>query len=343
MPLLKMLDTPPEIIAEAFSYISVITRFTLVMFAYNLCAGLLRAIGNSFMPLVFLVLSSCLNIGLDLFFITQLHMGVGGAAVATVIAQGISVVLCLIYILKKAPVLIPQRRHFKIERGIYAEMLGQGLSMGFMGSIVAAGSVVLQYGINNLGTLVIAGHTAARKLFMFFNMPFSAMAMAISTFVSQNRGADQRTRILKAMRCAVLYDIAMAAGVTVILLLFAPALVQLISGSQEAVVLNNGALYLRVVGPFYAVLGVLLETRYALQGLGAKNVPLVSSGNRAVGKDCIRVRVHSKVSVSRGDFLRTGDLVSDDGAVDLRLCCPSLYPRRKRKSGIIGLIRINVR
>ena len=125
MPLLKMLDTPPEIIAEAFSYISVITRFTLVMFAYNLCAGLLRAIGNSFMPLVFLVLSSCLNIGLDLFFITQLHMGVGGAAVATVIAQGISVVLCLIYILKKAPVLIPQRRHFKIERGIYAEMLGQ--------------------------------------------------------------------------------------------------------------------------------------------------------------------------------------------------------------------------
>ena len=276
MPLLKMLDTPPEIIAEAFSYISVITRFTLVMFAYNLCAGLLRAIGNSFMPLVFLVLSSCLNIGLDLFFITQLNMGVGGAAVATVIAQ--------IYILKKAPVLIPQRRHFKIERGIYAEMLGQGLSMGFMGSIVAAGSVVLQYGINNLGTLVIAGHTAARKLFMFFNMPFSAMAMAISTFVSQNRGADQRTRILKAMRCAVLYDIAMAAGVTVILLLFAPALVQLISGSQEAVVLNNGALYLRVVGPFYAVLGVLLETRYALQGLGAKMIPLVSSVIELLGK-----------------------------------------------------------
>ena len=261
-----------------------ITRFTLVMFAYNLCAGLLRAIGNSFMPLVFLVLSSCLNIGLDLFFITQLNMGVGGAAVATVIAQGISVVLCLIYILKKAPVLIPQRRHFKIERGIYAEMLGQGLSMGFMGSIVAAGSVVLQYGINNLGTLVIAGHTAARKLFMFFNMPFSAMAMAISTFVSQNRGADQRTRILKAMRCAVLYDIAMAAGVTVILLLFAPALVQLISGSQEAVVLNNGALYLRVVGPFYAVLGVLLETRYALQGLGAKMIPLVSSVIELLGK-----------------------------------------------------------
>ncbi len=133
MPLLKMLDTPPEIIAEAFSYISVITRFTLVMFAYNLCAGLLRAIGNSFMPLVFLVLSSCLNIGLDLFFITQLNMGVGGAAVATVIAQGISVVLCLIYILKKAPVLIPQRRHFKVKRGNLRGDVRSGLVDGLYG------------------------------------------------------------------------------------------------------------------------------------------------------------------------------------------------------------------
>lgn len=157
------------------------------------------------MPLVFLVLSSCLNIGLDLFFITQLHMGVGGAAVATVIAQGISVVLCLIYILKKAPVLIPQRRHFKIERGIYAEMLGQGLSMGFMGSIVAAGSVVLQYGINNLGTLVIAGHTAARKLFMFFNMPFlrNGDGDFDVCFAEPGRGSADADSQGDAVRCAV--------------------------------------------------------------------------------------------------------------------------------------------
>lgn len=283
-PLLQALNTPPEIIQEAWSYISIITRFTLVMFAYNLCAGLLRAIGNSLMPLLFLILSSLLNIGLDILLITQFNMGVGGAALATVISQGISVVLCLIYIGTKTKLLIPDRLHFAWDGSLYQEMLGQGLSMGLMGSIVSAGSVILQYGINGLGTLVIAGHTAARKLFMFFNMPFSAMALAITTFVSQNRGADQRMRIVKAMKIAYLYDLVMALIVTVLLLLFSKLFVQLISGSSEAVVLNNGSLYLKIVGPFYAILGILLQTRSALQGLGAKLLPLVSSIIELLGK-----------------------------------------------------------
>lgn len=284
MPLLQLLKTPAEIIHESFSYISIITRFTFIMFAYNLCAGLLRAIGNSFMPLVFLILSSCLNVGLDILFITQFHMGVAGAAVATVISQGISVILCIFYILKKARVLIPSKNHFVLDRGLYQEMVGQGLSMGMMGSIVAAGSVILQYGINGLGTLVIAGHTAARKLFMFFNMPFSAMALAISTFVSQNRGADKKERILSGMKIAFLYDLVMATIVTLILLVFSESLVRLISGSSESIVLKNGAMYLMIVGPFYAVLGVLVETRCALQGLGSKLLPLVSSVIELLGK-----------------------------------------------------------
>lgn len=284
LPLLQALNTPPEIIQEAWSYISVITRFTLVMFAYNLCAGLLRAIGNSLMPLIFLILSSLLNIGLDILLITQFNMGVGGAALATVISQGISVVLCLIYIFTKTKLLIPAKSHFVWDRSLYQEMLGQGLSMGLMGSIVSAGSVILQYGINGLGTLVIAGHTAARKLFMFFNMPFSAMALAITTFVSQNRGANQRERIVKAMKIAYLYDLVMALIVTVLLLMFSKTFVQLISGSNEAIVLNNGSLYLQIVGPFYAVLGILLQTRSALQGLGAKLLPLVSSIIELLGK-----------------------------------------------------------
>lgn len=284
MPLLQLLKTPAEIIQESFSYISIITRFTFIMFAYNLCAGLLRAIGNSFMPLVFLILSSCLNVGLDILFITRFNMGIGGAAVATVISQGISVILCIFYILKKARILIPARSHFMIDRGLYQEMVGQGLSMGLMGSIVAAGSVILQYGINGLGTLVIAGHTAARKLFMFFNMPFSAMALAISTFVSQNRGADKKERILSGMKIAFLYDFIMATIVTLILLFFSESLVRLISGSSESIVLKNGAMYLLIVGPFYAILGILLETRCALQGLGSKLLPLVSSVIELLGK-----------------------------------------------------------
>jgi len=283
-PLLQLLNTPAEIIGEAYSYISVVTLFIVVMFAYNLCAGLMRAIGNSVMPLVFLIVSSCLNIILDIIFITQWHMGVQGAGIATVISQGFSVILCIIYILKKTQILLPQKEHFKVDKDLYKELLAQGFSMGFMSCIVSAGSVILQYGINGLGYLTIAGHTAARKLYMFFNMPFSAMALAISTFVSQNKGAGKPQRIRQALRYAYTYDMIVAGIVTVILLLFSRNLVQLISGSSEATVLNNGSLYLKIVGPFYAILGILMQTRYALQGLGQKMLPLISSVIEFIGK-----------------------------------------------------------
>lgn len=283
-PLLEILNTPLDIIQEAYSYISVIVLFIFVMFAYNLCAGLMRAIGNSVMPLVFLIVSSLLNVVLDILFITQFHMGIQGAAVATVVSQGVSVVLCIIYIFKKTQILLPSKKHFQIDEELYKELLGQGFSMGFMSSIVSAGSVILQYGINNLGYLIIAGHTAARKLYMFFNMPFTAMALGISTFVSQNRGANQRERIQKAMKYAYFYDVIMAAIVTMIIFVFGSSLVKLISGSSESVVLDNGALYLMIVGPFYAILGILMQTRYALQGLGQKLLPLVSSVIEFIGK-----------------------------------------------------------
>lgn len=283
-PLLNILNTPIEIIDEAYSYIFFIVLFIIVMFAYNLCAGLLRAIGNSMMPLIFLIISSVLNVGLDILFITQFQMGIKGAAVATVISQGISVILCIIYIIKKTRVLLPEKKHFQMDKDLYRELLGQGFSMGLMSCIVSAGSVILQYGINNLGYLIIAGHTAARKLYMFFNMPFIAMASGISTFVSQNKGANQKERIKKALKYAYIYDVIAAIVVTVIILLFGSSLVQLISGSSEAIVLDNGTLYLQIVGPFYAVLGILMQTRYALQGIGQKLLPLISSVIEFIGK-----------------------------------------------------------
>ena len=283
-PLLVLLDTPPEVIEEAYSYIATITLYVIVMFAYNLCAGLLRAIGNSVMPLVFLILSSCLNIVLDLFFITRLGMGVKGAAVATVIAQGISVLLCLLYILCKSKILIPEREHFSVGKEMYQELLGQGFSMGFMSSIVSAGSVILQYGINGLGSLIIAGHTTARKLYMFCIMPIIAMAMAFSTFVSQNKGADQGVRIRKAARYVYLYSLLITVVIMGLTWVLAPTLVKWVSGSREAVLLDNAARYLKVVSPFYAVLGVLCATRSALQGLGQKLLPLVSSIIEFFGK-----------------------------------------------------------
>ena len=267
-PLLHLLNTPTNIIDEAYSYIFFIVLFIIVMFAYNLCAGLMRAIGNSVMPLVFLVVSSVLNIILDLVFITQLNMGVQGAAVATVISQGTSCYFVYhLYHLKRHLYYFLKKNILKLIKIFYKELLGQGFSMGFMSCIVSAGSVILQYGINNLGYLIIAGHTAARKLYMFFNMPFTTMALAISTFVSQNKGANQKNRIKKALRYAYIYDIIGAAIVTCIILLFGSSLVKLISGSSKEVVLHNGTLYLTIVGPFYAVLGILMQTCYALHEL----------------------------------------------------------------------------
>lgn len=283
-PLLELLNTPTNIIEESYSYISTVTLFVGVMFSYNLCAGLLRAIGNSVMPLIFLIISSLLNIGLDLFLITQMNMGIRGAAVATVIAQGISAVLCILYILKKAPVLIPGRRHFKFDKDLYLELAGQGFSMGFMMSIVSTGTVILQSAINDLGYLIIAGHTTARKLNSFCMMPAATLGMALSTFVSQNKGANQRDRIVEGVKITNIMSIAWAVIVTVILFFAAKPLVALLSGSSEPEVIENGALYLKLNAPFYSVLGILLGLRNSLQGLGRKLIPLVSSVIELLGK-----------------------------------------------------------
>ena len=283
-PFLEVLNTPADIIDQAYDYVSAITMFIAVMFAYNLCAGLLRAVGNSVMPLVFLVLSSILNIVLDLFFITRLHMGVRGAAAATVIAQGVSVVCCLIYIGKRAKMLIPERKHFVWDKGLYREMTAQGLSMGFTSCIVTSGTAILQFGINNLGYLVIAGHTAARKLFQFLLMPNIAINQTVSTFVSQNYGAGQVERIRKAMKCAYLYGVVTTFIASVLMFFFAPTAVKLLSGSSESVVIENGALYLRVVAPCLIILGLLNPTRQGLQAIGQKILPVLSSVIELVGK-----------------------------------------------------------
>ena len=170
-PLLLLLNTPNNIVNEAYLYIMIISLFVGVMFAYNLCAELLRAIGNSFIPLVFLIVSSLLNVGLDILFIAWFKMGIEGAAIATVIAEGISCLLCLIYIYHKTKILVSQKKHFKYDGALFKELMGQGFSMGLMMSIVSTGTV-------------IAGHTTARKLSSFCTMPTSSLTMALATFVS---------------------------------------------------------------------------------------------------------------------------------------------------------------
>lgn len=156
--------------------------------------------------------------------------------------------------------------------------------MGLMGSIVSTGTVILQYGINGFGTLVIAGHTAARKIQAFLGMLFGTTATAIATFSSQNRGAGQRERIVKANKYLYSYDLVACVVISALLIFTAKPLVRLVSGSNEPVVIENAVLYLRVASPFYGILGVLVQTRCALQGLGEKLIPLISSVIEFFGK-----------------------------------------------------------
>jgi len=277
MPLLKLINVPSYIIDAAYSYISILIVFSTVNFTYNLCAGLLYAIGNSTMPLLFLIISSILNIVFDIIFITSFNMGVRGAAAATVAAQSISTTLCLVYILKKCPMLIPHRKHFRYDSALYRELVAQGLSMGFMISIVYLGSVALQRAINGLGYLVIAGHIAARKINSFCMMPMNTIAVAVSTIVSQNKGAGQLNRIRKVVRYGNFISVIWGAFISVILMFSSAVLIKLLSGSNENIIIENGARYLRINSPFYIVLGMLFNFRLALQGIGKKIVPVVSS------------------------------------------------------------------
>ena len=283
-PLLRALGTPETIYAEALSYIRIIGGWIVVMFAYNLLSSLLRAIGNSAMSLVFLIISSLLNIILDLILVAGAGMGVQGAAAATVIAQGISAVLCAGYILTRAEILIPKREDWKCGRALMAELAGQGYAMAFMGSVVNVGSVILQSGINSLGATVIAGHTTARKLFILCALPNTSMGMAISTFVSQNKGAGQRERILRGVKESYVYDLVCCLFTILVLFLFADELAVLISGSTNPELIGNTVAYVRFAAVFSGVLGVLHQTRLALQGLGAKFTPLVSSFIELAGK-----------------------------------------------------------
>jgi len=277
IPLLKLINIPQDIIDTAYSYISILTAFLIITFTYNLCSGLLYAIGDSTMPLIFLIISSILNVVFDIIFITNFNMGVRGAAAATVVAQSISTILCLFYIFTRCRILIPHKEHFHYDASLYKDIATQGFSMGFMLSIITLGTVILQSAINGLGYLVIAGHITARRINSFCMMPMNTIAIALSTFVSQNKGANQLSRIRKAVRYGNFIVVTYAVFITIILFFFSKTLIRMLSGSNENIIIENGARYLMINSPFYIVLGMLFNFRLALQGIGEKIVPIISS------------------------------------------------------------------
>ncbi|MBQ9328879.1 MAG: MATE family efflux transporter [Solobacterium sp.] len=274
---LRMLNTPENVLGEAHSYLSIIVGFAGIMFFYNLLSADLRAIGNSTAPLYFLIFSSLLNIVLDLFAIRILKLGVAEAAWATVLAQLIASLFCLFYIRTHAQILIPKRSSFHIRMDLLKDLLSQGSSMALMMAIVSAGSVVLQSGINALGNEVIAGHTTALTVSGFMMMPLLAFSSSCSVVVSQNYGSRQYKRVIESLRASNL----LCWGWSMISILFSftagRQVLHLISGSNSSVILNNGAAYLRTAACFYPILSVLFNIRNSLQGIGKKLVPLFSS------------------------------------------------------------------
>ena len=282
--LLTILKTPKSIYHDSLNYIRCISAFLIITMFYNLGAGMLRAIGDSLRPLIVLFCSSIINIALDIVCITILDMGVFGAAVATVIAQVISTIICFFLILRKAKILIPRKEHFQIKSYMINDLLGQGFSMGFMFSIVSIGTIILQSGINSLGTQIITAHTAARKLISLFCLPLSTLAASMATFVSQNKGAQNYERIIKGVRLSNICGIINPNFLSILIYFTAENLVHLLSGSNTHAVLQNGAMYLKINIPFFIVLSILLNLRNAIQGFGYKITPLFSSIIELIGK-----------------------------------------------------------
>ncbi len=282
--ILEWLNMPAEHYDKGYEYISVILLGMGASMLYNVCASVLRAIGDTVTPLLFLIFSTILNIILDYVFILGLKANVAGAAYATVISQFVAFVLCFAYMWKKYEFLRFGIADFKAEPGMVKRLLASGMSMGFMQSLVSLGTVSLQSAINTFGTNTIVAHTAARKVTELFMLPFSVLGMTMTTFCGQNLGAGNVARIKDGIKKAVL--LAWGWCILVILMSYtiAPVLIKLVTATGEREVIDTAALYLKVDTLLYFVTAVIAIYRNSLQGIGDCVVPIVSSSIELVGK-----------------------------------------------------------
>lgn len=276
-PLLSFLETPTTIIKETRQYLFIILAFSVATMFYNMFAGMLRAIGNSRAPLYFLVVAMIINVVLDIILVKYTPLGVAGAAYATVIAQMVSVVLCIIYIYKKCPMFIFKPKDIVWDWKLIGELLSTGLSMGLMIVVVSIGSVALQRAVNSLGEQTIAAHTAARKIDDIFMLPLGTVTMAASTFTSQNYGAGKMERVKKGIITSILIDFVWSAFACLCSVFGSGLMVQLLSGTKDPVVLNSATDYIRINLPFFFVLSILLVLRSSLQSVGRKLIPVIGS------------------------------------------------------------------
>lgn len=272
-PILRFLNVPENLLNTATQYVSVIIAGLVITLLYDVLSATLRAIGDTVTPLIVLAVS------------VVLHMGVLGAAVATVLSQLIAVVVCAVYLWKKYEILRIRVDDLKLQDGgMLRNMLSSGLSMGFMSSLVNIGTLTLQTSINRLGQNIIIAHTAARKISEIFMIMFSVFGQTMATYCGQNLGAGKIDRIRRGILLATGYTCIWCTLNIVTAYTIGDWLVWLVTGSKTPEVIYNATLYLKVDTLFYYVTAVICIVRNSMQGLGERIVPLISSSLEMIGK-----------------------------------------------------------
>ena len=282
--ILHLIRTPENIFDDAYAYLLVTFIGIPCTFYYNLLSSIIRALGDSKTPFWFLLFSTVLNILLDLFCILVLGWGVAGAAIATLIAQGVSAVLCYIYMMRHFDILRTTLSERRYDSKLAGTLLSIGVPMGLQFSITAIGSIMLQSANNALGTACVAAFSAAIRIKMFFMCPFESLGIAMATFAGQNYGAGKPKRIWQGVKSSVLMMMIYWVFTFCVLMPGARTLAMLFVDASEVEILNDAALFLHVAVCFFPVLGLLCILRYTIQGAGFTSFAMFSGVSEMIAR-----------------------------------------------------------
>ena len=274
-PLLVLMRTPPEILDDAHRFIAVIMYGIGTMVLFNVLSNNLRAVGNSRAPLVFLVIACLVNIALVYLFICGFGMGVEGAALATIVAQLCSGLLCLPYILGKSSVFRLSRSDFSLTRDELFAPLRIGFPMGFQTSIIAIGAIIVQFALNDFGMVAVAAFTAAHRIDLIMTMPLLSFGVTMATYTAQNFGAKEYRRIRRGVLQCVAISVTYSLFIGVASILFGRYFASFFIASNEQA-LDLARQFLMISGSCYSVLGLLFIFRNTLQGLGQSVMPTIA-------------------------------------------------------------------
>ena len=287
--ILVLLNTPEDIFSYAYDYIVIIFAGIPCIILYNMVASIIRSLGDSKTPVYFLAVSSVLNIVLDILFILTFHMGVAGAAWATVLSQGVSGVVCLFYMGKSYPILRGTKAEWKIRTGYMGTLCGVGVPMGLQYSITGIGSLVLQFAVNGLGATVVAGVTAAQKIMQFTGCPFDTLGQTMAPYSGQNLGAGKYDRIRKGLKIVIGITWVWCLLVVIVSYTIVPVFIKMVTGTYNDKIVDTATLYLKVNTILYFVCTIICIMRNALQGIGDTKTPVISSSIELITKVAVAV------------------------------------------------------